>query len=255
MAKGSEVLVMGVRAGWIDDISVQNGRLLAIAKIEGEFRDFIRTDSVARLTHSFVVGGETLLEIENGTGPPLAEGSVIAVKAPQDFLGQIEEMVAGIQGELQPGLREARDLMGEWRQLASELRDSQQNLSNLLVRVDRVTAEVEAGEGTVGRLLRDPSLAEDLDRIVKQANVAMSDLRRSLDNIEAGTERLPEIGDTLASEARDLPMLTLQAQQTLREIETFFAGLQRHWLVRRAMDADEDPPPRIPPAQIEGRRR
>ncbi|MBA4150177.1 MAG: hypothetical protein H0X66_18875 [Verrucomicrobia bacterium] len=254
LSEGNEVLVMGVTAGWIDEIRVRNGRIIAIAKIEGEFRELVRSDSTARLQRAFAVAGETSLEIERGNGPVLAEESAIVALAPRDFIGEIDELVGGIGGEVEPILRRAREAMDEWATLAAELRGSQSHLSNALARVDGVMADIESGKGTLGQFLTDQQMAVASADLIKEANTAMKEVREVLGNLKEGTSRLPDIGDTLASEASDLPMLTLQAQQALQEIEDFFAGLQRHWLVRGAMQADEAPPPRIPPAQVEGRR-
>jgi phospholipid/cholesterol/gamma-HCH transport system substrate-binding protein len=253
LAAGADVNVMGVRAGWIKRIEVENTRLLARATIDAKFRPLVRTDSVVELQRAFAIAGDTFLDIQRGEGPLLPETEVLVARPPPDFMAEFEELMAAVRNEVMPLAEQVQDTLEQWGALGADLRGSQQHLAAILESVAGMTAEMAEGRGTAGRLIMDENLADELEKIVQQAGVAMEELRRVLDNLERGTARLPELGDVLTAEAMDLPMLTMQAKQTLREIEIFFEGLQRHWLVRGYMEPGV-PRPRIPPGQVEGGR-
>src|SRR6185369_12339151 len=97
------------------------------------------------------------------------------------------------------------------------LGETRQYLDQLTVRLDNMAAEVEAGHGTVGSLLTDTALADEAQKLLARANQAMCELHGVVTNLDVtvkqvrdGTARLPEITDTVANEAKDLPGLIQQ---------------------------------------------
>jgi ABC-type transporter Mla subunit MlaD len=238
---GSEVFVLGISAGWVEEIDVEeDGRIMANVEIRRDFRRFIRVDSVARIERQFAIAGDASFDIAPGRGELLEVDGIIQAEPPEALMGDFEEMLSQLAEEAGPVLGELRGTLQEWRQLASGLGETQEQLRPVLGRLDQVTATLEEGEGPIGALLADPQLGERL--------------RRILEDVQAGAAGLPEITTALADEAEQMTGLLLQAQQTLREIEIFFDGLQDHWLVRGYMDPDE-PARRIPPPRLEGGRR
>jgi len=57
------------------------------------------------------------------------------------------------------------------------------------------------------------------------------------------------VSEALAIEAKDLPGLVLQTQQTLHESEKLIEGIQRHWLIRKYIEKAQ-PNTRIPPSEV-----
>lgn len=136
-----------------------------------------------------------------------------------------------------------------WTALGTNLIQTQHRLEQLLVRLDHIVAAVERGEGTAGKLITDPALAEQAAELLTRANETMAELRRVMTNLNAavrnvqdGTARLPEITDAVANEARDLPGLVLQTQVAVRELERLIEAMQRHWLVRKYVNKTNPPP-------------
>jgi osmotically-inducible protein OsmY len=98
--------------------------------------------------------------------------------------------------------------------------------------------------GTVGKLITDPALADEAQDILARANETMSELQGVVTNLNVAAARLPEITDTVADEAKDLPGLVRQTQTSMRELERLIEALQRHWLVRKYVNQTNPPPPR-----------
>lgn len=246
LAEGADVTVLGVTAGWVRSIQVRDQRLLAVIQVRREFRNLIRVDSAVQLERELVFAGDAHLQIERGEGPVLPRDASLAAEAPEEFLGEINRAIE----QAGPILEGAEGLFSEWTGLAAGLQETRQELHDVLEDLQRLSAGLDRGEGAVGRLLRDPELADEVQTLIRRAREGVDELRLVIDNLQEGTAQWPEIGDALADETEDLPALTLQARQTLLEIEIFFDGLQRHWLWRGYMD-QPDPDERIPPWRSE----
>jgi phospholipid/cholesterol/gamma-HCH transport system substrate-binding protein len=246
LREGAEVMVQGVTAGWVRGVHVRNQSLVAVIKVRREFRDLIRVDSAVRLQRELVFAGDAHLEIERGEGPVLPKGTLLAAQAPEEFMDRIN-LAFDRAGPL---VESAEEFFSKWTALAADLQETRQELDSGIESLQQLIAGIERGEGAVGRLLRDPELADEMETLVRRASESLDQMRLVIDNLQEGTARLPEIGEGLARETLQLPALTLQARQTLLEIEIFFDGLQRHWLFRGSMD-QPDPEGRIPPWRLE----
>jgi phospholipid/cholesterol/gamma-HCH transport system substrate-binding protein len=114
--------------------------------------------------------------------------------------------------------------------------------------MDDLATGVQAGRGTVGKLLTDTAVADEAQKLLARASEAMSELQGVVTNLHVavkhvrdGTARLPEITGAVADEAKDLPGLVLQTQTSMRELERLIEALQRHWLVRKYVNKTNPP--------------
>jgi phospholipid/cholesterol/gamma-HCH transport system substrate-binding protein len=116
--------------------------------------------------------------------------------------GLVHELVYGKQG--QATVSKAKNVLGEAEKILSDVRNGPGLLHNLIYRDDNgefitnlnaassdikdITAEVKKGQGTVGALLADPSVYEDLKVLlgnVKRNDALKALVRFSLENQEA----------------------------------------------------------------------
>jgi hypothetical protein len=246
LVEGADVMVLGVTAGWVQNIQVRDKNLLAVIKVRREFRNLIRVDSPVRLARELVFAGVAHLQIERGEGPVFPRDAPLFAQAPEEFLAGINQAIE----QTGPLLERAEEFFSQGTALAAELQETRRVLHDALEGLQQLVSGLERGEGSVGRLLRDPELANEVQTFIQRASEGMDELRLVIANLQEGTTQLPEIGNALAEEILQLPALTLQARQTLLEIEIFFEGLQRHWLWRGYMDVP-DPDDRIPPWRLE----
>jgi phospholipid/cholesterol/gamma-HCH transport system substrate-binding protein len=245
LRRGDEVFILGVSAGLVDDVIVQeNGRVKAHVKIRRDFERFVRVDSTASIKKAFAVAGDSFMEISTGTGAPLrGETPTIACVASEDSLGRIEKIVSDLHAELIPVVKKAGVGLAEWTALGGDLQKARAELSGLFARWDRLAARLEQGDGLAGRLLTDPQMANDAQKLLARANQAMSqfqtmatNLNAAATDIQSGAARLPEITEAVAKEMKDLPGLVRQTQSSMVELERLIEGLQRHWLVRKYIE-------------------
>ena len=256
--QGSEVYFLGTRVGSVYDVIVDStGRMEARTSIRRDFFRFVRADSSALVKKRFGVAGDSFFEITRGQGAPLPEtdASIICNEQVQNAL---ESAVDEIRQETLLVLKKASAGLDTWMLLGGDLRETRRHLDQAAVRLENLTASVEQGKGTLGKLLTDSTLADEATNLLVRANLTMGELQgvvthldAAVKNVQAGTARLPEIADAAASEARDLPGLVQQAQTSMKELERLVEGMQRHWLLRKYMNWTNPPSSRLAPTGLE----
>jgi phospholipid/cholesterol/gamma-HCH transport system substrate-binding protein len=253
LRKGAEVSVLQTLVGAVSRIEVDDeGHMDAVMKIRGDFTRFVRTDSVALVKKKFVVGGDAYVEISRGVGEPLPrEGAFIECKVDVDLLDQIQIFLDELRDASLRGLKSLDDLLQEHTGLAADLRDPEGTLQKFLASLESLTAGLERGEGTAGKLLKDPAIAEEVEKLLATLNKALTEVDAMLVSLNQATAELPGLTDALATKLDELPGVLLRAQITLQETERLLKGLQRHWLLRKYIEQPA-PSTRLPPADVGG---
>jgi len=246
--QGSEVYFLGTLVGSVSDVVVDEaGRMEAHAKIRHDFFLFVRADSSAVVKKRFGVAGDSFFEITRGEGQPLPEKNA-SIVCNEQFQSALESAVEEVRVEALLVLKKVNGGLDTWTKLGADLGETRQHLDQLAVRLEKMTAGVEAGQGTVGKLITDTALADEAQKLLARANEAMSELRGvvtnlnvAAENVQSGTARLPEITDAVADKAKDLPGLVQQTQTSMRELERVIEAMQRHWLLRKYVNHTNPP--------------
>ena len=247
--QGSEVYFLGTLVGSVSDVIVDTtGRMEAQANIRRDFFRFVRADSSAVVKRKFGVAGDSFFEITRGEGQPLPEKDA-SIICNEQFQSALEAAVEEVRHEAMLVLKKVNGGLDTWTKLGADLGETRQHLDQLAVRLEKMAAGVEAGQGTVGKLIADPALANEAQKLLKQANHAMTELQGvvtnlnvALENVRAGTVRLPEITDAVANETKDLPGLVNQTQISMRELERLVEAMQRHWFLRKHVNPTNPAP-------------
>jgi len=242
--QGSEVYFLGTLVGSVSEVNVDaTGRMEAEANIRRDFFRFVRADSSAVIKKKFGVAGDSFFEITRGEGLPLPENNA-SIVCNEQFQSALEAAVEEIRGQAMAVLKKTSAGLDAWTMLGTNLIGTQQRLDQLAGRLENITADVQAGKGTVGKLLTDPATADELNRLLVQANHSVDELQVTLNNLQQASTNLPAISDVVGKEAKDLPGLVLQTQASMREIERLAEAIQRHWLLRKYVNQTNPPPSR-----------
>jgi phospholipid/cholesterol/gamma-HCH transport system substrate-binding protein len=233
--QGSEVYFLGTLVGTVTDVSVDpTGRMEALVNIRRDFFLFVRADSSAVVKRKFGVMGDAYFEITRGHGQPLPEKNASIVcneLQPSALEAALEE----IRREAVPAFKKLSAGLDAWTKLGTDLGETRQQLNQLIARLDNIAAGVEQGKGTAGRLLTDPTVADELEELLAKANASMDELELILGNVQQASTNFPAIAGSVHQSAQDLPALVAQTQQTMHEIERLVRGMQRLWWVRGAV--------------------
>jgi phospholipid/cholesterol/gamma-HCH transport system substrate-binding protein len=274
--QGSEVYFLGTLVGTVSDVIVDvAGRMEARTSIRSDFFRFVREDSSAVVKKKFGVAGDAYFDIARGQGQPLPKkgASIVCRELPGTVEAAIEEVrkaVLPVLEKLSVGVEtwttlgqklsvgvETWTTLGEklsagadaWTRLGTNLGESRQRLDRFIGRLDLLVAGVEQGKGTAGKLLTDPAIADELKTILDKGNASMDQLQGILKDVQLAGTNLSAVSEAIAIEAKDLPGLVLQMQQTLHEFEKLIEGIQRHWLIRKYIEQPQ-PNTRIPPSEV-----
>jgi phospholipid/cholesterol/gamma-HCH transport system substrate-binding protein len=256
--QGSEVYFLGTHVGSISDVIVDAaGHMEAEAHIRRDYFRFVRADSSAVVKKKFGVAGDSFFEITRGNGNPLPEKDAI-ILCNEQFQSALESAIEEVRREVLVSLKKTSAGLDTWNTLGSNLITSRERLDQIFVRVDTITADLQQGKGTAGKLLTDSATADELQTLVVKANAAMDVLKVTLknfqstsSNLQAASTNLPAISSTLAGEAKDLPGLVLQTQTSMRELERLIEAMQKNWLVRKHLNPTNPPPARSRPESAE----
>jgi phospholipid/cholesterol/gamma-HCH transport system substrate-binding protein len=240
--QGSEVYFLGTLVGSISDVIVDStGRMEAEANIRRDFFRFVRADSSAVVKKKFGVAGDSFFEITRGTGRPLPERNA-AIVCNEQFQSALEAAVEEVRSEAMLMLKKVNGGLDTWTQLGADLGETRRHLDQLAVRLEKMAAGVEAGQGTVGRLLTDTALADEAQKLLAGANEALGEIQGVVTNLNIAAARLPAITGAVADEAKDLPGLVQQTQTSMRELERLIEAMQKHWLLRKYVNKTNPPP-------------
>jgi phospholipid/cholesterol/gamma-HCH transport system substrate-binding protein len=231
--EGTRVVCLGTTIGTIERMSVaDDGAMQGRARIKGEFFRFLRNDSKALVKKAFGIAGETFIEISKGVATPLPkEGAELACQNDTEMLKEIQGTLDKIQKTIV-----------EYKNLAADLRSTNGPLLQFVGHLNEIAAGIQKGEGTIGKILRDPQMAQQLADALAQVQKILGDVKQT-------TGQLPAIAKTASGEVRDASGVMLQTQSAIREAEKLIEGLQKHWLLRKYVDQVVTPE-RVPPQAV-----
>ena len=179
---GDEVRMAGVKVGAVALTRLAAHRVEALLTIEPSIK--IPTDAVASVEQSSLLGSN-YLGVTFGTpgGPLLTDQDEIKTKPTVDMsevisqlgnLGSKLEQVVGEIGKSMGGGGESGNLFQRIDKLVT---DNGPKLSETISNLQDITTKMKNGDGTLGRLINDPKMHDELLASVGEIKAAAADAR------------------------------------------------------------------------------
>ncbi|MCC9165652.1 MlaD family protein [Pontibacter harenae] len=160
---GNNVWFSGVKIGTVKNISLfGSSQVLVTLNVEESVQEYIRENAVARISSESFIGNKNIV-IEGGTqeASPVEDGARIMAENPLDTDALIEK-----------------------------LQENNNNLVAITGNLKQLTGNLVKGQGTIGRLLTDSTMADDLGAMV-------ANLQRTSQNSVAASRSLNQFTSKL----------------------------------------------------------
>jgi phospholipid/cholesterol/gamma-HCH transport system substrate-binding protein len=256
LVSGSRVKLLGTDIGSVTDVLLTEGNKVKVkVKVLAEYASRIRANSVATVESPTVIGSE-YINIRPGTSqaaviPP--EG-LIPTKEKKKFTEYLEEYEIGAK------LEHIGKILEDLAQITDQLKDPKGPFFGTFGNLQQITGTVEAGDGSLGRLIKSDELHEhiqaeldDIDTFIATLQETADHLVRAGANIEDGSEHLekaaregPEMVDKtqelldrllrvtviLEKVMTEVPEISAQAREGMQEVNRILDAVKENFLIR-----------------------
>jgi len=215
LAENGRVEIAGVEVGRIRSIMLTNGQALVELRLHPGLN--LREDAAARIRTKGMLG-EKYIELEQGTAdaPLLPEGGLITRTESAVEFDQILSKVPALLDDFRPILDDVRSISGSLERVIGTP-EGQENLKETLANfhtasksLSQVAKNLERGEGTLGKLLKEDGLYREVQGVVREIQGAAR-------NLTAFSEKLSKGEGTIAKLANDKELYE-QAQQAITRL-------------------------------------
>ena len=231
---GSEVRLAGVRVGKVDEVRLlpptedpAAPKVEAILSIDNKIdgrpaNERIRTDSKAQLGSPSLLGNEKLINITPGTalGQPVQENALLAssseggISTLTESGNELIQRLNKISDQVSDIVRKVNEGQGTLGRMVND-EALYNNLNATISDTREVMRLIRTGQGSAGKFLNDPSLYNNLNSTVTQLQAIATDLRRG-----RGTAGKLFTDETLYNEARSAVSRLNQSTEQINSIVT-----------------------------------
>ena len=249
LVSGSRVKLLGTDIGSVTDVLLTTGNKVKVrVKVLAEYASRIRANSVATVESPTVIGSE-YINIRPGSSkaaviPP--EG-LIPTKEKKKFTEYLEQYEIGAK------LEHIGKILEDLALITDQLKDPKGPFFGTFSNLQQITGTVEAGEGSLGRLIKSDELYEHMDTFVATLQETADYLVRAGVNIEKGSEHLekatregPEMVDKtqelldrllkvqviLEKVMTEVPEISAQAREGMQEVNRILDSVKENFLIR-----------------------
>lgn len=256
LVSGSRVKLLGTDIGSVTDVLLTKSNKVKVkVNVLAEYASRIRANSVATVESPTVIGSE-YINIRPGTSkaaviPP--EG-LIPSKEKKKFTEYLEQYEIGAK------LEYIGKILEDLAQITDQLKDPKGPFFGTFSNLQQITGTVEAGEGSLGRVIKSDELYEHIQAELDAIDTFVATLQETADhlvragaNIEEGSEHLekatregPEMVDktqelldrllrvTLIMEKvmTEVPEISAQAREGMQEVNRILDSVKENFLIR-----------------------
>ncbi len=216
---GDTVKMAGVQIGRVDDIDFGDGKVTVTMKINNR-KAAIKTDSQATIKFLGLLG-QNYIAISFGTATaPRAETELSTLEQPDlnSLMTKLDHVAAGVEHmTANMGGDNFSNLLGPFNDFFKE---SKTNLSATITNIQRISAQIAEGKGTVGKLVMEDSLYNSALTAVTNVNDTVSFIQGAANEAKNLIAGVREGQGTLGRLAKEdaLYRETTNAVTQLREI-------------------------------------
>jgi phospholipid/cholesterol/gamma-HCH transport system substrate-binding protein len=196
---GDEVRMAGVKVGSVKLTRLAGRRAEAVLQIDPKVA--IPNDATASIEMSGLIGGNYIaIDLGTPSAPPLPDGAEIKTTVAPD-LNTLMTQISGLGKQLQDSLGsltaglngDPKKGGGLLQKLDKLVTDNTDRVNATMTNLQQISDKINSGQGTLGKLINDPKLHDDLlatvDEIkstAAQAKVFVTNAEGIMDQIKSG---------------------------------------------------------------------
>jgi phospholipid/cholesterol/gamma-HCH transport system substrate-binding protein len=223
---GAVVRVAGMNAGEVLEVNVPRNpseRFRVRMRVREDLRPIVRTDSVASIQTDGLVGAR-FVQIEAGTeGAPMVEdqGTIPGrdpfdmadlMQQASDAVATVNDTIVALRDDVEAAIETLTETANNANQLIVGVSGDVQSMSKdgaaIVADARRIVQRVNAGEGTVGKLLHD-------DEIYDRARSIAEETERTVQNVRHVTEEARTMIADFRAESAEREGAMVGVQRTL----------------------------------------
>lgn len=185
LVEGANVKVAGIRVGQVKEVSLDNDKGIVDVKftVRAKFQDSIHEDSTVAIQTQGVLGDRYLVVSVGSPGSPVApEDAVLKSEPPKDlkdYLTGADQVIARINASL----GHLENILGNFNRdsrsevffrnmttASTSFNDGTKSMRASMAHLDSILKKIDSGHGTIGALVNDPSLYDDMKALLGGAN-------------------------------------------------------------------------------------
>lgn len=185
LVEGAIVKVAGVKVGQVSKIQFikDSGDIDVTFFVNSKYKDVVHQDSLVGIQTQGMLGDRYLIVGTGTPGSPVAKaGSELKTEPPKDLkdylsdadevLDRLKTSLGHMEGILGSFHRESRaeTFFRNMASASSRVNDGTKGLHESMGHFQSIMAKVDRGEGTIGALINDPALYDDLRALLGGAN-------------------------------------------------------------------------------------
>lgn len=198
LKSGSVVRLSGVDIGSVTDVRFDGAEVEVTFEVNRSMRERITSESRASIGSLSLLGEATVDLTAAAAGTPVPDGGVVVSSPPAPLVADITAKAATGLDEMSGLLADLRSGKGTLGKLVTD-QSVYNELSAMLKTTESVVATLNKGTGTMGKLINDPAVYAEL-------RGSLEDLRAMTARINAGQGSLGRLlkDDTLARSAGEM---------------------------------------------------
>ncbi len=188
---GDEVRMAGVKIGEVEKTRLAGRRAEAILRINPEVK--IKSDATATIVMAGLIGTNYIgIDLGTDAAPDLPDGAEIKTKATPDLnsvmsqIGDLGKKLEGAIGSLSGSLSgDGKGGPGIIQKVDQLVTENRENIQKTTANLQSITDKVNKGEGTLGKLINNPKLHDDLVATLVDIKQGAADAKNFLANAQS----------------------------------------------------------------------
>jgi phospholipid/cholesterol/gamma-HCH transport system substrate-binding protein len=200
LKNGDEVRMAGVKIGVVEKTQLNPTKRRAEAVLRINTGSTIPNDAVATIAMAGLIGTNYIgIDLGSPTAPVLKPGDEIRTRTTPDFnsvmaeLGNLGQKLEGTLGSIGNVVGGNGKEPGLFQKLDRLVTDNQEKVTATMTNLQEITDKVNKGNGTLGRLVNDPALHDQLLSAVQEIRNAaggakdfMANAQGIIDQVKSG---------------------------------------------------------------------